>query len=108
MLRIYSVSLDLVRSVSPLINTISSQDPDLAKQLRRSIASVPLNIAEGSHARGARRASHYSIAMGSAREALACLETASAFGYAVDVPASVHDQFRAVLGTLYRVLRSPR
>ena len=44
MLRVYAVSLDLVRSVSPLIASISAHDPDLSKQLRRAIASVPLNI----------------------------------------------------------------
>jgi four helix bundle protein len=104
MLRVYDVALALVAEVAPLAAAIGRQDPDLAKQLRRSLSSVPLNIAEGSHGRGGRRGNSYQVAMGSAREALSCLETAQAWGLAGDVPASVREKFQAVIGTLHRVV----
>ena len=46
MLHIYPVMLDFVTEVSPLIGRIARHDPDLARQLRRSSASVVLNTAE--------------------------------------------------------------
>jgi four helix bundle protein len=107
MLRIYEVALSLVRDVAPLAVGIGRSDADLARQLRRALSSVTLNIAEGSHAQGGRRNASYQIAMGSAREALACLETAEAWGYAGEVPAPVREKFGAVVGTLHRVI-APR
>ena len=49
--------------------------------MRRCLASVPLNVAEGSHSAGKNAAARYANAMGSAREVIACLETAEALGY---------------------------
>lgn len=81
MLRVHDRALDVLRSVAPLATAIGRHDPDLAKQLRRALSSVPLGIAEGTDQRGARRVSHYSIALGSAREAWSALRTAAAWGY---------------------------
>ncbi len=102
MLRVYDVALSLVQDVAPLATDIGRKDPDLARQLRRALSSVPLNISEGSYARGARRDASYQIAMGSAREALSCLETAQAWGIARAVPQPLRDKFGLVIGTLHR------
>ena len=102
MLRIHETALVLVREVAPLAVAIGRHDPDLARQLRRALSSVPLNISEGSDQRGARRASHYSIALGSAREAWSAIRTAVAWGYIQDPPPGVADRFDHVCGTLYR------
>jgi hypothetical protein len=62
-----------------------------------------LNVAEGSNQRGARRASHYSIALGSAQEAWSALLAAEAWGIAgpsVEVAA----RFQEIVGTLHRVV----
>ena len=41
MLRIYAVSLDLVREVKPLVEKLERRDPDLARQCRKALASGP-------------------------------------------------------------------
>ncbi len=48
MLRIYTVLLDLVRSVGPLVKELERRDADLVRQCRRALCSAPLNVAEGS------------------------------------------------------------
>src|SRR4030095_11633633 len=74
MLRIYSVALELVRSLKPAVEEFQRRDPDLAKQFRRAVTSVPLNLSEGSYSRGRNRYARYHTAAGSLREALSCLE----------------------------------
>ena len=46
MLRIYPVSLQMVRDVRLLADEIARFDRDLARQLRRASMSVVLNVAE--------------------------------------------------------------
>ena len=46
MLNIYPVILDFVSDIAALIPRIAHHDPDLARQLRRSSASVVLNACE--------------------------------------------------------------
>jgi hypothetical protein len=46
MLRIYSVVLEVVRDVRPVIEEIERKDPDLARQMRRAVSSVALNASE--------------------------------------------------------------
>ena len=54
MLRIHTVCIELVREVRPLAERIEKYDRDQARQLRRSAASMVLNLAEGEGSRGAR------------------------------------------------------
>ncbi len=100
MLHIHDVAIALVSDVAPIAREIARHDSDLAKQLRRALSSVPLNIAEGSDQRGARRVSHYSIALGSAREAWSALRTAQAWGY-IAAPDTVRARFDHVIGVLH-------
>ncbi|MGE0329035.1 MAG: four helix bundle protein [Polyangiaceae bacterium] len=105
MLRIYPLLLDLVRSVSPLIDALERRDPDLARQCRRALSSAPLNLAEGSYSQGRNRRARYFNALGSLREALACLETAAAFGYLPPINAPLRAEFDRILGTLVMLVR---
>ena len=102
MLRIYSVIQELLRELRGPIRAIERCDADLARQLRRSATSVLLNVAEGSYSRGRLRAARYHTALGSAREALACLEAAEALGYTGAIEAAIEERFRRVIGTLVR------
>src|SRR4051794_8505715 len=61
-------------------------------------SSIPLNIAEWSHAQGARRNLHYGYAKGSAQESIAILETAVASQYIKAVPADVIEMLRKIVG----------
>jgi four helix bundle protein len=104
MLRIYSVLLELVRSLRPLIKELERRDADLARQCRRALTSAPLNLAEGSYSRGRNRVARYHTALGSLREVLACFEVAAALGYLPEIDAALRGRFDHVLGTLVRLV----
>jgi len=103
MLRIYDDMLDAVRTMRGMLVAIERRDPDLARQLRRAASSVVLNLAEGSGSFGRVRTQRYRTALGSARETLACLQAAEAFGYVQAMPPAVLDGMNRVVGTLVRV-----
>ena len=102
----YQLSLEAVRAVRPLIEKIERHDRDLGRQLRRCLTSVPLNVAEGSKSRGKNRQARYANAMGSAEEAMACLETAEALGYLeqADLPVPI-DRLDHVVSILVKLCR---
>jgi four helix bundle protein len=106
MLRLHGVVVALIRDVAPVAEVIARRDKDLASQLRRALSSVALNIAEASDQRGARRDSHYSIALGSARESWSALQVAAAWGtIAEPLTLPLKGRFDEVIGTLVRVTR---
>ena len=102
MLRIYGDALEVVRELGPAVAQIERHDLDLARQLKKARCSIPLNVAEGSHAQGARRNMHYGYAKGSAQETIAIIETAQACGYISAVPAATVERLRKIIGTLCR------
>jgi four helix bundle protein len=80
-LQAFDVSLELIRSLVQPIAILERRDPDLAKQVRRAAASVPLNVSEGSRRVGKDRIHLWRVAAGSADEVAASLRVAEAFGY---------------------------
>ena len=62
-----------------------------------------LNVAEGSGSFGRVRTARYRTALGSARETLACLRVAEAFGYVEAMPEQLAGRMNRVIGTLVRV-----
>ncbi len=108
MLKIYADALEVVRELVPYVAEIDRHDPDLTRQLKKARTSIPLNIAEGSHARGARRNVHYSFAKGSANECIAVLEAAHASGYIRTLPAPIIEKLRKIMGTLYNCIGGHR
>jgi four helix bundle protein len=64
---------------------------------------VVLNLAEGSGSFGRVRTARYRTALGSARETLACLQAAEAFGYVEPATSNVLERLNRVIGTLVRV-----
>ncbi len=101
MLDIYEVALRLARLVGAEGARIVQYDKDLARQMRRAMASVVLNIAEGSGGCGGTRRQRYRDALGSAREVLAALELGEAMGYGVKVDVT-RSMFNHVIGVLVR------
>ena len=103
MLRIHDDMLCVIRTLRQPLGSIDRRDPDLARQLRRAASSVVLNLAEGSGSFGRNRTARYRTALGSARETLACLDVAEAFGYVDALPSELHVLMNRVIGTLVRV-----
>ena len=103
MLKIYDDMLEAVRAMRAVVAAIERRDSDLARQLRRAASSVVLNVAEGSGSFGRVRTVRYRTALGSARETLACLRVAEAFGYVEAMPERLEDRMNRVIGTLVRV-----
>ena len=100
----YEVSIQLIRSLAAPVGVIARYDPDLARQLRRAATSVPLNVAEGNRRIGKDRLHLFRVADGSAREVLAGLEAAAAWGYldagAVSPAFALADRVAAMLWRL--------
>ncbi len=107
MLRIHETAIELATELRVLFPGLKRVDANLEDQLRRAITSVVNNISEGSDQRGARRPAHYSMAMGSAREAWSCMRLAVAFGY-IESAEPYRNRFDHIIGTLMKVLRPRR
>ncbi len=81
MFEAYDVSLKLAASLRPHLMTLRAADAALTTQLARAMASVPLNLSEGSKRAGKDRRHLFRVADGSAAEVRACLDVAVALGY---------------------------
>ena len=102
-LKIYPVILELVRQVAPLVTRLRCRSPSLADQMERALISIPLNTAEGAYSRGKNRLARFQCAAASAREVLACYETAQAFGWLGEMDVVLTAAFNHVIGTLVRL-----
>ena len=106
MLNIYAFIVETIAVVRPVVEQIARKDPDLGRQLRRSLPSVALNVAEGSGSRGRNRAARYHNALGSAREVVATFDVAVALGYVAPFEVELLRRFDRIIGTLVRVARA--
>ncbi len=100
MLDVYKVALELARAVGVQGGRVAIHDKDLARQMRRSMASVVLNIAEGPGCDGGTRRQRYKDALGSARETQAALELGEAMGYGVEMDAAMMAKVSHIIGVL--------
>ena len=105
MLRIYETSLSMLKRLRGVIAVIERRDSDLARQLRRAAASVTLNVAEGSYARGRNRPVLYNVALGSAKETRACIDVAMSLGYLEAFDAQIDLELHSICAVLYRLIR---
>ena len=104
-LRIYSVAIDMLRELRPLMERIRSRDSNLADQLSRAATSIPLNLHEGAYSQGRNTRARFHTALGSAAEVRACLDVAEALGYLDGVDPGLRDTLDRVVATLYRLAR---
>jgi four helix bundle protein len=79
-MKIYLVMIAMVKALAALSRKVQRFDPDLARQMRRSSSSVPLNAVEGWHAYGGNRVARFTTAMCEARETMTALEVSVASG----------------------------
>lgn len=106
--RIYPVVLELVRKLAPYLPVLRARSASLGDQLERALISIPLNVAEGAYSRGKNRQARYQSAAASAREALACFETAEALGFIDPLAPELQASFQHAIGTLVRLALSRR
>lgn len=66
--------------------------------MERALISVPLNVAEGAYSRGRNRQARFQTAAASARETLACLETAEAMGFIGPIEPELGALFHRIIG----------
>jgi four helix bundle protein len=104
-LRIYAVTVEMVRGLRPLMERIGRRDANLADQLRRAAASVPLNLHEGAYSHGGNVRTRFHNALGSAAEVRACLDVAEALGYIEEVDPVLRDTLDRIVATLHRLAR---
>ncbi len=105
-LRIVDDIVEMVARVHALARVVSRQDKDLARQMRRSSASVGLNAGEGLSGRDGNRTARLESAMCSGRETIFALRIAGACGYLEDM-AEEADELDRIVATLYK-LSHPR
>lgn len=77
----FDVALEMIAHLRQPLASIAERDPDLAQQLRRAAASVPLNLSEGRRRQGRDRLHLFRVAAGSADEVVATLRVAEAWGH---------------------------
>lgn len=68
MLTIYPVSIQWCRDIQAIAKQVAAHDRHLADQMRRAVASVPLNLAESDGVHAGNRVLRCRTALGSARE----------------------------------------
>jgi four helix bundle protein len=92
MLVAYTVALDLIRALRPVVAQLRKHSTDAADQVERAATSIVHNLAEGDRRSGRDPMRFYTMAHGSASEIRGALDVAAAWGWEVDT-----DQARAVL-----------
>src|SRR5215471_15719038 len=101
-LRITETAIELVGALKSTIDGVAQHDADLARQLRRAVTSIPLNIAEGERRWNGHARQRFESAMGSANEVSAGLRVAAALGY-VEVDAKLLDALDKIARKLRRL-----
>jgi four helix bundle protein len=92
MLTAYTIALDLIRALRPVVVQLRKYSPDSADQVERAASSIVHNLAEGSRRNGRDPRRFYDMAHGSAGEIRGALDVADAWGWQVDT-----EQARALL-----------
>ena len=103
MLRTIETILQWLSELSPLIERIANNDPDLARQLKRASRSVALNAGEGMYARGRSKTAIFARALAEMREAFTALEVSVRLCYLRALSPVFEDRCRHILATLYKL-----
>ena len=81
MFQLEALTLEVIKSLKPIVRSISAHDRNLADQLKRAATSIALNVSESRYTKGGNRKAQLHIAAGSANESRAALRVACAWGY---------------------------
>ena len=103
-LRVVDDIIATVGRVHRLAKLVARHDNDLAKQMKRSSASVGLNAGEGLYGRDGNRTTRLETAMCSGRETIIALRIAGAADYLeAQVVAEEIDALDRIVATLYKL-----
>ena len=103
----YTVSLDLIRSLRPVVEQLRRHSREAGEQVTDAASSITYNIGEGSRRSGRDVRRFYVMAHGSAGEIRAALDVADAWGWNVD-SAATRTILDRLLGLLYGLTREHR
>jgi four helix bundle protein len=107
MLVAYTVALDLIRALRPVVAQLRKHSPDAADQVERAASSIAHNLAEGCRRNGRDPKRFFDMAHGSAGEIRGALDVADAWGWQIE-----SDQARIILdrelGLLFGLTRRAR
>jgi four helix bundle protein len=81
MFQLETLTLEVIKSLKPVVRSISAHARNLADQLKRAATSMALNVSESSYTKGGNRKAQLHVAAGSANESRAALRVACAWGY---------------------------
>ena len=84
MLVAYTVGLDLIRALRPVVAQLRQYSSEAAEQVEHAASSVVHNIAEGARRGGRDPKRFYDMAHGSAGEIRGALDVADAWGWKID------------------------
>ena len=107
MLVAYSVALDLIRALRPMVAQLRKHSPEAADQVERAASSIVHNLAEGSRRNGRDPRRFFDMAHGSAGEIRGALDVADAWGWQVD-SAQARALLDRELGLLFGLTRRSR
>jgi four helix bundle protein len=107
MLVAYTVALDLVRALRPVVAELKKYSAEAADQVERAASSIVLNVAEGSRRSGRDPRRFYAMAHGSAGEIRGALDLAVAWGWQVD-STQARSLLDRELGLLFGLTRHSR
>ena len=101
---VLELTIRAIEVLCPVVARIRRCDPDLGEQLRRSLSSIALNLAEGNSSQGGHRIARFSTAAGSNSESRASLRVAVAWGYVpADEIAAGDEVLNRVAAMLHRL-----
>ena len=107
MLVAYTVALDLIRALRPVVVQLRKHSPDAADQVERAASSIVHNLAEGDRRNGRDPGRFYAMAHGSAGEIRGALDVAEAWGWPIDC-ANARAVLDRELGLLFGLTRRGR
>ena len=85
MLVAYTVGLDLIRALRPVVAELRKYSAEAADQVERAASSIVHNLAEGHRRHGRDPKRFFDIAHGSAAEIRGALDVAEAWGWNVEM-----------------------
>jgi four helix bundle protein len=105
-LSILSLVTETVRAMKPLVEKVHRHEADLARQIRRAMNSVGLNLAEALGSDAGNRRARLHTALGSVREVRMGLSMAAGWGHIDEAEARVVDaKLDRIAARTYGLLR---